>query len=69
MQVGISNRRADVSRAASFNASLPVSTAAPLDFARREFGFAQLVPVALLSGIGLLASLIAILSGVQIAWY
>jgi Na+/H+ antiporter NhaA len=31
--------------------------------------FNQLVPVALLSGIGLLVSLIVMLSGMQVAWY
>jgi len=34
-----------------------------------DFDFSQFVPIALFSGIGLLASLVAILSGVQGAWY
>jgi hypothetical protein len=34
-----------------------------------EFDFNQLVPIALFSGIGLLVSLVAILSGMQGAWY
>jgi hypothetical protein len=35
----------------------------------REFDFNQLAPIALFSGIGLLVSLVAILSGMQGAWY
>jgi hypothetical protein len=35
----------------------------------RDFGFNQFVPIALFSGIGLLVSLVAILSGVQGVWY
>jgi hypothetical protein len=33
------------------------------------FDFNQLVPIALFSGIGLLVSLVAILSGMQGGWY
>lgn len=35
----------------------------------RPFDFSQFVPIALFSGIGLLVSLVAILSGVQGVWY
>jgi len=35
----------------------------------RNFDLNQLAPIALFSGIGLLVSLVAILSGVQGAWY
>jgi hypothetical protein len=34
-----------------------------------DFDFSQFIPIALFSGIGLLVSLVAILSGVQGAWY
>jgi len=34
-----------------------------------EIDFSQLAPIALFSGIGLLVSLVAILSGVQGAWF
>lgn len=34
-----------------------------------QFDFSQFVPIALFSGIGLLVSLVAILSGVQGVWY
>jgi hypothetical protein len=34
-----------------------------------DFDYSQLTPIALFSGIGLLVSLIAILSGVQGAWF
>ncbi len=35
----------------------------------RDNDFSQLIPIALFSGIGLLVSLVAILCGVQGAWY
>jgi hypothetical protein len=34
-----------------------------------DFDFNQFIPIALFSGIGLLVSLVAILHGVQGAWY
>jgi hypothetical protein len=34
-----------------------------------DFDFSQFIPIALFSGIGLLVSLLAILSGVQGVWY
>jgi hypothetical protein len=34
-----------------------------------DFDFSQFVPIALFSGIGLLVSLVAILCGLQGAWY
>jgi hypothetical protein len=37
--------------------------------ATKDFDFNQFVPIALFSGIGLLVSLVAILSGVQGTWY
>ena len=45
---------------ASYIPSKPIS---------RDFDFSQFVPIALFSGIGLLVALVAILSGVQGAWY
>jgi hypothetical protein len=58
--------RADMSKAAYFTATLPASIADAS--ARKESDFSTLIPVALFSGIGLLVSLIAILSGVQGVW-
>jgi hypothetical protein len=45
---------------ASYIPSRPISS---------EFDFSQLTPIALFSGIGLLVSLVAILAGVQGAWF
>ena len=48
--------------------TIPASYIATKPIAR-NVDFSQLVPIALFSGIGLLVSLVAILSGVQGAWY
>lgn len=45
---------------ASFIPSRPITN---------DFDFSQFIPIALFSGIGLLVSLVAILFGVQGAWY
>ena len=58
-----------MSKAAYFNATLPTSIAASDRSAKQESDHGHFVPVALFSGIGLLASLIAVLSGVQGVWY
>ena len=34
-----------------------------------DFDFRQFVPIALFSGTGLLVSLVAVLCGVQVAWF
>ena len=41
----------------------------PIKFIARDIDYNQLAPVALFAGIGLLVSLLAILSGVQGAWF
>jgi len=51
-------------KATRIAASIPVSSASP----NRSDGH-SLVWIALLSGLGLLVSLVAVLMGVQIAWY
>jgi hypothetical protein len=53
----------DMSKATRIAASIPVSSTSP------KSDDHPLASVALLSGVGLLASLVAILMGVQIAWY
>jgi hypothetical protein len=50
-------------KATRIAASIPVSSTSP------KSDDHPLASVALLSGVGLLASLVAILMGVQIAWY
>jgi hypothetical protein len=54
----------DMSKAA--RAAVAISVPAE---SSNQSDFNQLVPVALLSGIGLLVSLIVMLSGMQVAWY
>jgi hypothetical protein len=54
----------EMPKAARISQSILVSTASP-----QQFDDHPLVPIALFSGIGLLASLIAILMDVPGAWY
>lgn len=54
--------------------AVPLSSTIPVSYVPSkpvagEFDFSQFVPIALFSGIGLLVSLVAILCGVQGAWY
>jgi hypothetical protein len=51
-------------KAIRFTASIPAS-----NVASKKIDSHPLVPIALFSGVGLLVSLIAILCGVQGAWY
>lgn len=51
-----------------FASTIPASYV-PSKPVTNDFDFNQFVPVALFSGIGLLVSLVAILSGGQGAWY
>jgi hypothetical protein len=53
----------DMPKATRIAASIPVSSTSPKPDDR------PLASVALFSGIGLLASLVAVLMGVQVAWY
>jgi hypothetical protein len=54
----------DMSKAVRFTASIPVSDAASRDSKHNEFA-----PIAIFSGLGLLISLVAVLCGVQGAWF
>jgi hypothetical protein len=51
-------------KAARIAQSIPVSTASP-----QKVEDHPLVPIALFSGIGLLAALISVLAGIPAAWY
>jgi hypothetical protein len=53
-----------MSKAVRVAAAISVPT-----FSSNQFDYNQLVPVALFSGIGLLISLLAILSDMPIAWH
>jgi hypothetical protein len=58
-----------MSKAAYFTATLPASIAASDASTAQGADFSTFIPVALFSGIGLLASLISIMTGVQGVWY
>ena len=58
-----------MAKAAYFTATLPASITASKVSATQGFDLSTFIPVALFSGIGLLASLISILTGVQGVWY
>jgi hypothetical protein len=58
----------DMSKAIRFTSTIPASFV-PSSADTKPSEISQFVPVALFSGIGLLVSLVAILSGVQGAWY
>jgi hypothetical protein len=62
------NWESDMPKVVRFAATIPASYI-PSKPISSDFDFSQFVPIALFSGIGLLVSLIAILSGVQGAWY
>jgi hypothetical protein len=57
-----------MSKAVRLASTIPASFIAPKPVTS-DFDFSQFAPIALFSGIGLLVSLVAILSGVQGAWY
>ncbi len=63
------NWRAYMSTAAYFTATLPASIAASDVSAAQKSDLSDFIPVALFSGIGLLVSLIAVLTDVQGVWY
>jgi hypothetical protein len=58
----------DMTKAVRLASTVPASFVAPRPVTG-DFDFSQFAPIALFSGIGLLASLAAILSGVHGAWY
>jgi hypothetical protein len=62
------NWESEMPKAARLASTIPASYIPSKPIAG-DFDFSQFVPIALFSGIGLLVSFVAILSGMQGAWY